>query len=321
MQELVLVADIGGTNTRFALAERDVSDPSARPSVHEFHKSSGDAHECFADAVRSYLDLTGANPHKAVLAAAGPVIDGEVEFTNRDWSIKASDISTKTGIQTVTLINDFVAMARSAPILNDSEQHKIRTGVAVTSAPLVVAGPGTGLGMAMVSPLGADYLVLGGEGGHQAFSPQSQLEFDVWKILHDQYGYVSNERVCAGMAFEDVFKAMCAIYDDTRTELQPAEVLELANAGDKLCRDYCQLRANVAMTAIGDTALSIAAKGGVWIAGGVALRLKAYFETEEAIKRFASRGRMSSLMEDIPIYMISSDEAALIGAAAYRPLN
>lgn len=320
-RELVLVADVGGTNTRFALAERHQLKPKERPVVTDFWKTPGDAFESFHDAVAAYLMETGAKPQCAVFAVAGPVVDNTVKFTNRDWTIAATDIADLMEIGCVDLINDFVAMARSAPLLEIDEHELIRTGAPASDAPIIVAGPGTGFGLANVVPLGEDYFVLGGEGGHQAFSPQNDYEIELLRRLQKTLGYVSNENVAAGMAFDHVLAATFEIYAAPPEPLTPKDVLARADDGDVMCRDFCQMRANVTMTALGDAVLASAARGGAWLAGGVAVRIKKYLRDDEALGRFTERGRMSALMKDIPIQLITSDEAALIGAAAYRRLR
>ena len=319
--ELVLVADVGGTNTRFALAERNELNPGERPSVFEFWKTPGDDHDDFHDAVEAYLNRTGAKPSRAVFAVAGPVIDNSVKFTNRDWKINGAELGDHLEMHSVELINDFVAMARSAPLLTHEEYTTIRDGQAAPDTPMVVGGPGTGYGLATLIPFGEDYLVVGGEGGHQAFSPRDDYEIELLKRLQVQHGYVSTERVAAGMAFDDVLAATFDIFARSPETLTPADVLKLADQGDQMCMAFCQMRANVTMTALGDAALAAAALGGAWLAGGVSVRLQRFLQSDEAIERFSGRGRMTDLMKDIPINMITSDEAALIGATGYRRLN
>ncbi len=319
--ECVLLADVGGTNARFAIAERLTASPDIRPILKDFWKTPGDAYGSFTEAALAYLRKTDARPDRAVFAVAGPVIGNQVHFTNRDWSISAKAVSASLHIEHVELINDFVAMSRSVPLLNDMEQTPIRAGAAEPKSNYVVAGPGTGFGLAAVAPLGNDFLVMGGEGGHQAFSPQDAYEIELLKALQIKHGYVSIENVAAGMAFESVLEVTFEIFGKTAETLTPAEVLDRANAGDEMCRTFCQMRANVAMSAIGDAVLATNARGGAWLAGGVSARIKDFLLTEEAEQRFSQRGPKTELMADIPVNLITSDEAALIGAAAYRRIG
>ena len=318
--EKILVADVGGTSTRFAIAERQSNSPDQRPTIGHFWKTFGDDHAGFSQALSSYLEITGhPTPDKMIVGVAGPVLNNRAQLTNRDWTIDGTELKREHNFQSVSVINDFAAMARAAPLLLDEETRLIAPGHTVPDMPVVVCGPGTGLGLASLKPLkNGDWIVLGGEGGHQAFSPRDDLEIELLKRLTPLQGYVSNESVCSGKYFPEVLNAIQEIYGQPNVPLSPAELAQKAVEGDKMAGDFCQLRAHVAMTALGDAVLAGAARGGAYLAGGVANLLVDYFKTESAISRFRERGPMSKLMTDIPIRLITSNEAPMMGAAAYR---
>ena len=284
--ERVLIADVGGTSVRFALATRHPERPDHRPDIEQFWKTPGDDHASFSDALSVFTEHVGELPRQAVIGVAGPVINQSARLTNRPWTIDAELLSARFGFVSVSVINDFVAMARAAPILTDDEAPLLLTGKAAPNSNIVVCGPGTGLGLATVGPLGLDWYVLGGEGGHQAFCPQTDLEIQLLKKLQPVQGYVSHESVCAGIKFPEVLSAIQDIYGRPREPLTPQALYERAKAGDDMANDLCQLRANVAMTALGNAVLAAAARGGAWLAGGVANLLQDYFPDRRSHQSF-----------------------------------
>ncbi len=312
----VLVGDIGGTNVRFACAHRSVS---GAPQIEHISMFPGDDFASFDDALIAYLDeLDGERPERALFAFAGPVENGMVEMTNRDWLIDSQKLAAKTGLDRVRLVNDYAAMSRGVAELTSEHFRVLHPGrVKDEYAPVLVAGPGTGLGMATLlkSPSGR-WRVLTGQGGHAMFAPQTEREWALKKQLEVTYGYVSNELVLSGAALDAVHKALCEL-DGVAWEKTPAAVIMAqAEAGDTISREICEIRSNATMGALGDAALINGTRGGVVITGGVAKRLEKWLSAPSAMSRFFERGSMSEFMEPIPVRLLMTGEAALIGAAS-----
>lgn len=314
MTELI-VGDVGGTSARFGLAQL----VDGIPHVEAYRKVPGDDFGRFSEALEAYLKETGAAPQHGLFALAGPVINGAVSLVNRpEWpTIESAKIASQFGLSSVSFVNDFAAMARSVPALPDAAFLEILPGVAQTGHPILVAGPGTGFGVATILPNGQGWRVVSGEGGHSAYAPRTAKEFAVVAALHKLgHTYVSNELILSGSSFNDVHRAVCDVHGLPYEVLSPQTVLDRAEMNDPVCRDVCLLRAYGTLGVVGDFALANGARGGVVIAGGVAQHLKTYIASDEAASRFLDRGPRSDYMEDLPVRLLIDEAAPLIGAAA-----
>lgn len=312
-EQEVLVGDVGGTSVRFALAH-------ATPdciAIDHFEKLPGDQFGCFEDAIETYLDHQNIRPKAALFALAGPVADDKVRLTNRPWSIDARIIEDRFGFGDAHLVNDFKAMARAVPELTDGHLSTISGGDLKLDENILVAGAGTGLGVAALIADGPNnWIVLSSEGGHAAFAPQTDRESDLRDWLAKNYGYVSNELVCSGIGLEPVHRGLCALSGVPFEAQSPRDILTAAASGDAIASEICTLRARTILSAAGDAALTIGATGGIVLAGGVSTRLEEYLKSPESLSRFHNRGPRSDYMAQIPIKMIRHETAPLIGAAA-----
>jgi len=316
MADTVLVGDIGGTNVRFGRARLGFA---GHPEVGDIAVMPGDNFKTFDDALNLYLGQLGnQRPREALFAFAGPVRDETVRLTNRNWTINSRDVARASGLERVRLVNDYAAMARSIPELGDDSFRLLHDGrIPDERAPILVAGPGTGLGMATLLPEGErGWRVMTGEGGHAAFAPRSDREWELTKRLKQMHGYVSKELVLSGSGLNAVHKALCEIDGVSWVETAPAEIMKMAEQGHTIARDICEIRAGATLDALGDAALINGTRGGVVITGGVAERLVDWLAQPKALSRFFERGPMSHYMEPIPIRLLMEGEAALIGAAA-----
>ena len=311
----VLVGDIGGTNVRFAIAERG-GDGAIR--VEAVWKRPNDDFPAFEAALKTYFEETGSDrPQAALFAPAGPPVDGVVELTNRDWTISAASLKANFGFEDVTLVNDFAAMARAVPELPEAAFTLLKPGPGMAGEPVLVAGPGTGFGVATLLPQPeTGWHVITGQGGHAAYAPVTDREHALLRQLQAAHGYVSKELVLSGSGLEEVHRALCELDGVAYEPLEPAAIMERAKAGDRICRDICEIRAAGTLAAVGDAALINGTRAGVVVTGGVAERLVEYLLHPAAIQRFVDRGPMESYMTPIPIRLLTHAEAPLIGAAA-----
>ena len=316
MSGCVLVGDIGGTNVRFACAHRG---PSGRSRIEHISMLPGDDFDSFDEALIAYLDQLGSErPDEALFAFAGPVQNGMVEMTNRDWLIDSHKLATKTGLNRIRLVNDYAAMSRGVAELSGEHFRVLHEGrVLEETAPILVAGPGTGLGMAtLLRSKTGHWRVLTGQGGHAMFAPQTDREWALKTQLQKTYGYVSNELVLSGAGLDAVHKALCELDGLAWAQTPPAVIMQNAHDGDTISREICEIRSNATMGALGDAALVNGTQGGVVITGGVAKRLENWLAAPSALSRFFERGPMTEFMEPIPIRLLMTGEAALIGAAS-----
>ena len=315
MSGSVLVGDVGGTNVRFAIASR----AGGCLEIEHFEKFPGDDFESFQAALQNYLDTTGAHAKAACFALAGPVRAQEVTLTNRaKWKVSAATVASHFGFEAVRLINDFHAMARSVPEFDVTSFDEILPGTPKVGAPRLVAGPGTGFGVAtLLSGPDGQWSVVAGEGGHMAYAPRTQLEHELARLLTRDHGYVSNELVASGSGLEEVHRAFCEIFDRDCLDLSPEEMRQRADAGDEMFQRLIEVRSLAVMGAAGDLVLANGALGGVVLAGGVSERISEFLKTPLARQRFVARGPMSDYLEDCPVWLMRDASAPLIGAAAY----
>lgn len=309
----ILVGDVGGTNVRFACGRRGVRGGWVLEDVQRFE---GDAFADFEAAVATYLRAIVHTPDAALFGVAGPIDDNAATLTNRGWRIDGWDIASRFDIARVVIRNDFEAMARAAPELPDASFRVLRAGRRREMAPILVAGPGTGFGLAVLAPDPPRWRVIGGEGGHQTYAAQTPLEWAVAQRLAAS-GFVSVERVAAGVGYGEVFAAVRDTLGLAPAEVpEPAVLLAAAAAGDTAALAVCRLRAAATLDACANGALAAGTRGGVVIAGGVAQRLADYLCEPEALARFDAHGPMSAYLAEIDIRLLVDPDAPLIGAAA-----
>jgi len=309
----VLVGDIGGTNVRFAMAGR----VEGAWRLEQIVRYPGDAFDSLEAALARFLDATGARPRAALFGIAGPVDDDAVALTNRAWpSISGRALERRFAIDRVLVRNDFEVMARAAPELGADAFRTVRGGLRRPGAPILVAGPGTGFGLATLAPIGARWRVIGGEGGHQAYAPGTDFEWAVARRLAAG-GYVSIERVAAGAHYGEVVAAVRAVLGlPEQAAPEPDALIVAAREGEAYAAAVCGLRAAAILQACGDGVLAVGARGGCILAGGVAERLFEWLVRPESLARFDAHGPMSDYMRAIDVQLMVAPTAPLIGAAA-----
>lgn len=311
-----LVGDVGGTNARFALAR--LSDGVVRlenpVSLRAADYPSG------AEAVRAFLDGLGARerPRLAVIAAAGPIEHGAVEFTNNTaWRFSERDLARDCGLAAVRLINDFTAQALAIDHLTAGDVRRIGPpGEPLARATAAILGPGTGFGSGAQVDDGESRAILSGEGGHMGFSPGDDVELEIVRRLMVRFGRVSVERLVSGPGLLNLYQALADIRGEAAVCGRPDEVTGKGLTGDPLARAaldrFCAMLGSVA----GDFALALGARRGVYIAGGIAPGLFDLLEASDFRRRFEAKGRMSDYLKPIPTFVVTAPHAALLGSAS-----
>ncbi len=310
----ILVGDAGGTNVRFALAR--ISD--GRVTLSDIWKRPGADFATFESALDAWRHDTKPEFAGASFGLAGQVVEGRVDLLNRGWTVDLDAVRARLELESIVAVNDFHAMARSAPGLGAHDTREIAPGRADPSGSLAIGGPGTGFGIAVLRRFTGrqdGWVVVGGEGGHQTFAPQTGLEWKLAEQMRKSTPDVSNELVAAGAGFDLTLDALFAVMGAAPRRLSPAEVIEEAKAGDAVCLAFCRIRAACVMTAMGNLALASAATGGVFIAGGVSVRLEPWLREKAALDRFYSRGPRTPMLRPIPTRLVTSEAAPLIGSA------
>lgn len=307
---VALIADIGGTNVRFGLVDKN----GLRDLKYlECSKFVGPA-----EAAAHYLASlpNQEKPLTAVFAVAGPVMSDLINFTNIPWAFRTSQVQQELGLKKLEVMNDFKAVALAIPGIDAKLLQKVGGDTdPMEHAPKGVIGPGTGLGVAFLSWQGDRYRAQPGEGGHVTMPPVNKREFEIFSQLHVKYHHISAERVCSGKGLENLYNAIKVL--DKKFDLPDYDAPEISRkaiSGECLvCKEALDLMLAFLGRVAGNLALTLNAQGGIYIAGGIPTKLGDYFFQSRFLEEFHAKGRMSDLMKSIPVYLIKHDAIGLLG--------
>lgn len=310
-----LVADLGGTNARFALVTGKENNDFKLEHIKIFAAANFTQ---FEDALSHYLaGLDGVTPGAACVAIAGPVTGDQIKMTNLSWQFSCAEIAKKFQLQRFIAINDFAAVAAACGYLGDDHLFCVKPGSAITGMPRAVFGPGTGLGVAGLVPHAEHWLAVPCEGGHVNIAPATELEADLIKTAWNTTEHISAEWLISGPGMVNLYNTLCQMQDVNPQTYKPADITSLAIAGeDDQCRSTLELFCSLAGSFAGNLALTYGAKGGIYIAGGIFPRIKDFLASSQFTQRFQSKGVMSPFVESIPVHLITHKETAFFGAAA-----
>lgn len=319
----LLVGDIGGTNARFALYGRDDCERGNDALEARATLAAADYRQ-FGDAVRAFLAQAGietAALYGASFAVAAPIAGDEIEFTNSPWRFSPRVLAGELGLTHLTVINDFEALALRVPEMGAADCEALREGVEVTGAPKLVLGPGTGLGVAGIVPLEAAGSIrwkpLPGEGGHVAFAPLDDFESDLLSYMRRKHTRVTVERLICGDGLVAIHAFLLARSGASLLRaVSAADISRDALSGDNaLAREAVMRFLAMLGSFAGDCALLYAARGGVYLGGGILPRFRPLLAASQLFDRFDAKGRMSPWISRIPLKLVTDDGAALRGAA------
>ncbi|ODR98031.1 hypothetical protein AUC68_11035 [Methyloceanibacter methanicus] len=306
-----LVADIGGTNARFAIADL------ATLKLADIRTFPTAEHATLAAAMRAYLKDAPEKIAHAGLAVAAPLREDTVKFTNAVWTFKQSTLAQEAGLDAAYVFNDFEAQPYALPVLGDDELHALGGGAAVDRAPKVVLGPGTGLGVAGLVWSPSGWVPVPGEGGHQTFPAENERELAILERMRKGLERLSVERALSGPGLADIYQAIAASYGFSDMAFSPKEVEQMAIGGeDDMATEALDFFVRWLGRFAGDMALAFGARGGVYIGGGIAPKMLPRLEQADFREEFERKGRMKPYVEAIPIHVIVSDYPGLKGAAA-----
>ena len=302
-----LLGDFGGTHARLAWQ----SDAQAAPSRVATLRC--DAFDSLHRAISAYLAEQGGEPPvAAALGIANPISGDRVQMTNHHWSFSISELQQSLGLQRLLVLNDFTALAMSLPALSAADLRPVGGGQAVPGAAVAVLGPGTGLG---VSGLIGQRPITG-EGGHVSLAAADETETRLLAWLLQRFGHASAERALSGPGLVNLYQAVCALGGQPAEALTPPELIARALAGQdtacvKALEHFCNLLGGVA----GNLALTLGARGGVYIGGGIVPRVLPVLQASAFRERFEAKGRFRDYLAAIPIWVIDrAVSPALLGA-------
>lgn len=316
-----LLADVGGTNARFAWQA------GAGAGIEAARTLPCADHATLAHAIDTYLRwLDRPAPPTCAIAIANPVLGDEVTMTNHHWAFSIAALKAHLGLRHLLVINDFTALALALPLLPAQSLRQVGGGAGVAGGPIGLIGPGTGLGVSGLLPDGrGGWLALQGEGGHATLAAVNARETAVLQFLSRRHGHVSAERAVCGQGLMDIRAALieCDSIAADRTEITAAQITQraLANA-DALCVEALELFCAFLGIAAGNLALTLGAKGGVYIGGGIVPRLGTWFDASPFRERFDAKGRFRNYLSSIPVYVIDAPESpAFLGLASALDSN
>lgn len=311
----LLVGDIGGTNARFALADNDVPG-----YCRELTLKCSDFESAYL-AIRHYLESIGSTEPDAIcLAAAGPIVDQKVRFTNNDWTIDVADLADEFSAQAVRLLNDFEAIAYAVPLLPASDCLPIALPRARplenNDYTLGILGPGTGLGAVGLCQRNGALFPIASEASHGGFAPESQVQMDMLAVMRERFDRVSDERLVSGPGLENIYWALTRIHGEQRAHLSAAEIFSAnADGSNPRAAEAVQMFFEVLGQVAGDLALTLGAHDGIYIAGGIIQRYPDLIENSRFRNGFENKGRYRSLVERIPTQLILHPHPGLLGAS------
>ncbi|WP_409202350.1 glucokinase [Suttonella sp. R2A3] len=310
MNTQFLVADIGGTHARFALSmpdgvlsEIDCLRTADFPTIEE--------------AIRAYLSAHRASVDHAVIAIATPITSDRVAMTNHHWAFSIRALQDSLGLQRLLVINDFSAQALAVLSLQDHQYCTICPGIIDHTAPKAVLGPGTGLGVSgLIRGDGGRWCALAGEGGHVSFAPQTEDEWRVYQYARRHYPeHVSAERLLSGNGLS-LIDAALADAGEAHTRRRAEEIGAAAFAGELQARHVWDVFHGMLASVAADLALTLGARGGVYLCGGILPRSVDLLTNGVFAERFVAKGRCRDYLADIPVYLLLHDDCAgLYGAA------
>ncbi|MCB2113151.1 MAG: glucokinase [Parvularculaceae bacterium] len=311
MRERTLVADIGGTNARFAIYS---GAPNKLDMIREYRVADFATIE---DAATAYLDTIAQKPRSACFAVAAPVGGDEIAFTNSHWRFRPDDLKSALGLARFTAVNDFYALAAGAADFPDNYFAPVKAGAGDAAAPILVVGPGTGFGVSLIVPFENSRRIVSTQGGHVAFAPQTADECEIHSRLAQLYGRVSIERLLSGSGIVDIHRALCSKLK-LRSDISSAAEISAASlrGADEIAVKTMNIFFAILGRAVGDGVLTTGARGGVILGGGILPKIRSQLLKSAFVDNFLDKGRMRDYVEPVPIRLIVRSDAALIGAAA-----
>lgn len=322
---MILAGDIGGTNTRLALVRES---DQGHLSIEAENTFPSREYDNLGDIVREFLASNDAKVNAACFGVAGPVQNNRCKTMNLTWVVDAEEISASQGIRRVAVVNDLESNAYGIACLGSDDIDVINPGDPNAAGNACVVSPGTGLGEAGMYWDGDRYHPIATEGGHTDFAPRSRIEFELLEYLDPKYDHVSYERVVCGPGLVNIYNFL---HDTGRGEELDwlAEEMKQGDAAAAIskaavrdacpmCKQALDLFLELFGTEAGNVALMFMARGGVWLGGGIVVKLLDYIKSNDLfMKSFCDKGRLRGLMEKIPVRVILNDKTALLGAARY----
>ena len=304
-----LIADIGGTNARFAYVDN-------AGNVLDIDVLSCNGYPSLTDAAKTYLVKHKRTVDRAVFAVAAPILGDEIRMINNTWVMSQKKIQSDMNLKSLRIINDFTAIAHGVPRLSPADYYRIGDGAAQKNAPLGIIGPGTGLGVAaVVFDEQGRAIPVTTEGGHVTMCANTQREWDIIaELKREKYHHVSAERLVSGKGIINLYNAICTLDGIAPHKSDPSDITKAGlDKSCPACVETLDLFADFLGTLAGNVALSLGAFGGVYIAGGIVMKLGDWFKTSRFRESFMAKGRYRDYLSRIPTFVITHPYPGFVG--------
>ncbi len=338
---LILAGDIGGTKTILRLVEESVG--TSWHTLYEALYSSRDFPD-LVPIVQRFLSVAGQQlgkppmPQKACFAIAGPVVNDTCVLTNLAWFLEARRLEKELEIPRISLINDFAAVGYGILGLETTDLYTLQAGTPQLEAPIAVIGAGTGLGEGFLVHQATGYQVFPSEGGHADFAPRNELEFRLLQYLREKYDIqrISVERVVSGQGIVAIYQFLRdrqfaqespeieqimttweheTGYTDKSVDPAAAIAKAALEKRDRLCEQTLQMFIEAYGAEAGNLAIKLLPYGGLYVAGGIAAKILPLIKEGQFMRTFGQKGRVSPLLERVPVQVVLNPQVGLIGAA------
>lgn len=315
MTQSVIVGDIGGTNGRLAVATLEQG--VILPVVGEMHTYPSGEFAGLGEMIKLFMKDIGLDGGiDARIAIAGPTCGHLGHLTNLNWSEDAGVLEDQLKLKSMKFLNDFEALAFAAGCLSHPYTKNLKDGHPVEGCPVSVMGPGTGFGVAQLLKVNNKFHVVATEGGHTSFAPVTRLEEDMVKYLHNELDHVSVETLMSGAGLQRIHRFLVDYGGSGNKDMRPSEISAAAIEGSQIsCQRAVQLFLSILGSVAGDIVLTQGGRGGVVFGGGILPKLVDLLDRSDLATRFVAKGPMRHYLENVPIKLITSPDAALVGAA------
>jgi glucokinase len=307
-----LVGDIGATHARFGLV-------SPAGQVLHSRTLADEDYPTIEAALTAYLAERGTlpMPRQGAIAIASPITGDHVAMTNHPWIFSILGLRDRFRFDRLEVINDFTALALALPRLTPDDRLTVGGGAAVAGRPIGVLGPGSGLGVSGLVPSGGSWIALTGEGGHATMAPATDRESAVLDHMRRHFDHVSAERALSGPGLVNLYNALAQLDAVPARGYTAAQITDLAVRGeDPLCVEVTAMFCAMLGTMAGNLALTLGARGGVYIGGGIVPKLGQAFIGSPFRERFEAKGRFQAYLQAIPTFVVTHPLPAFLGCAA-----
>jgi glucokinase len=313
---VILAGDIGGTKTNLGLF--DVQQGKLNRVADKRYPSRD--HKGLEEIVADFVVVTGVKATAAGFGIAGPVVDKRVHTGNLPWVVDGATMAKQLGLERVRLMNDLEAAAFGISVMGPADLETLHPGVPAPQAPRVVIAAGTGLGEAILFWDGTKHIPTATEGGHADFAPHTDQQMDLWKFIKARSEFVSNELILSGRGFKTLHEFLNPGvghpgFDDPSIDPAP-EITRMALSKEcPVCVAALDLWVQIYGSEAGNLVVRTVARGGVYVAGGIAVKILPLLKDGRFAAAFQDKEKMTDFLAQVPIHVVLDEECPLKGAA------